>query len=272
MKELLHIGERNSVKEYGSNPWDAAHGITMGPIVVNERTENYGRDIIQGNDSYENPTRGVIVNTVQFDAELIPIFTVSPPPVPQYSLQGFLLKASDIQKFFMPTQEYDAGVKFGILTCDFVTPRINVHDYTAHGYTEVHYDPSQNPWLGVYGQNDIYKHYLHTFPGKFAWAGIVLAGYDLTAWFGALTFGYTYSWYNTNPTSEDMIFVQFYGYPIFTAAQYAQILANPNTCNIAFTLYDGNSVNAIYSNADIIRGNKWAQMDTGQTRSHGIEP
>ena len=267
MKELLHIGERNSVKEYGSNPWDTAHGITVGPIIVNERKETATpRQILQGNDSYANPTRGVVINTLQFDAELIPVFTETPPPVPEYNLQAFIMKAEDLERFFMPTQEYDAKHKFGLLTCDLVSPRVNIHNFGLHDYTDIHYDPSQNPWLGVYVANDVYKHYFHTFPGRYTCAALIKAGYDLTGALALNVLGYTYGWFAINPTPVDLVIVQFYGFPTFTAAQYAEILAHPNTCNVAFCTYDGNSVNSISANADIIRGNKWSQADTDQSR------
>lgn len=268
-KDLLHIEDRPYLKEYSDNPWDTAHGTTMGPIAVNQRIETTPRDIVFGNSSYTGGTnltavRGIVINTIQFDAELVPMFTQGDGGT--YVLQGIFMKREDLINFFMPTQEYSATVKFGLLTCDLFTFRTNVHDYTSHIYTETHYDPSQNAWLAAYTMNDIYKHYFHTFPLKFAWASNLDAGTDMTAFIGAVVFGYQYSWFASPITTNDMILIQCYGGLTFTAAQYAQILAHPNTCNVGVGLYDGNSVNAIYSNTDIIRGNKWSQAETGRNR------
>lgn len=266
--DILRIEDRPYIKEYKSNPWDTAHGTTMGPIAVNQRIETTPRDIIFGNNSYTgwvtgvNATRGIVINTIQFDAELVPMFTGDDQL--GYTLQGVFMKREDLINFFMPAQDSGPTSQFGLLTCDLFTFRTNMHDYTAHAYTEIHYDPFQNPWLGAYTMNDLYKHYFHTFPLKFAWASNLDADTDMTAFIGAVVFGYQYSWFASPITTSDMIMIQTYGSLVFNAAQYAQILAHPNTCNVGVGLYDGNSVNAIYSNADIIRGNKWSQADTGQ--------
>lgn len=262
--DILRIEDRAYVKEYDSNPWDSAHGTTMGPIIVNQRKETTPRDIIFSNDSYANVTRGIVINTTQFDAELVAMFT--PGDGATFILQGLFMKREDLQKYFMPANESSATTTFGLLTCDLFTFRTNVDDFANHSYTELHYDPYENPWLGAYTRNDIYKHYFHTFPLKFAWAIDIDAGTDMTPYLGGVVFGYQYSWFNQPVATTDMILIQCYGAATFPQGHYLEILAHPNTCNVGFGLYDGNSVNAIYSNTDIIRGNKWSQTNTGKAR------
>jgi len=270
-KDLLRIEDRPHLKEYSDNPWDTAHGTSMGPIIVNQRKETTPRDIVFGNSSYTGGTnltavRGIVINTIQFDAELVPIFTQGDGAT--YILQGIFMKRSDLLNYFMPAQESSATTRFGLLTCDLFTFRINVDDFATHSYADVHYDPYENPWLGAYTMNDIYKHYFHTFPLKFAWATEIDAGTNMAAFLIGIVFGYQYSWFSQPTSTEDMILIQCYGALTFTQAQYLEIEAKPNTCNVGVGLYDGNSVNAIYSNTDIIRGNKWSQANTGQSREN----
>lgn len=269
MRDILRIEDRNYTKEYGNNPWDTSHGTSIAPIVVNERKEeSTPRQIIFGNSSYLNDTRGVRFNTTKFDVEIVPVFLSIPF---FYYLVGICVKASDIDEFFMHMVDTDASTQWGPLTCDLVTPRVNLHDYQNHSYTETNYDPSQNPWLAAYTQLDLYKHYFHTFPLKYAFAARVATGSDVTANIlitppFALSYGYQYSWFNPTSATEDMFFIQAGGSPVFNPVQYTQISTYGSTANVAYSLYDGNSVDAICANADVIRGNTWAQAQTGQFR------
>lgn len=262
--DILRIEDRPYVKEYDSNPWDTAHGTTMGPIAVNQREEIAPRDILFGNDSYANATRGIVINTVQFDAEVVAMFTGDDQS--GYTAQGIFTKREDLINFFMASQEYRNKMEFGLLSCDLFTFRTNTDDYSSHWYTELHYDPYENPWNSAYNMNDIYKHYFYTFPLNFAWALNIDSGANIIPITLGAVFGYQYSWFSSTTTVSDMILIRCYNSVTFTALQYAQILEHPNTCNVGFGLYDGNSVNAVYSNTDIIRGNKWSQANTGQTR------
>lgn len=270
MKDLVRIEDRPYLKEYNANIWDVSHGTLFGPIVVQERQETQAHNIVFGNSSYANTTRGVVINTTAFDIEVVPVFVSL---LTNHYLIGICLKETDAGKFFMPMAPSSASVMFGPLTTDLITLRTDNDDYGDHDYTELHYDPSHNPWIAAYTAFDNYKHYFHSFPMRYAYVAKVLAGHDITTDTNLINspilfveYGYQYSWFTPTNTSVDMIFVPALGYPVFTDDQYDEVEATGNLCNLAFTTYDGNSLNSLMSNADIIRGNIWAQADTGQGR------
>ena len=241
--DIFVMPERNVEKKYNSDVLTQSHFLNLSNNIVSENKSEVENDIVFGNDSYDNESRGVMFNIVAFDEEIIVLFTEK---VGIYKTVGAIARASNYKKYFMPTVVDSSTEQSGIFVLDFINP-------STDSIVTTLIDPSEKE------THDVFYHNLATTPSSWMNAKIYGVGHDLSALFSYASAAY--SWFDASSATEEYLYIPAPNYPQYNSVQYTNFFSGKfYKSALGYSVFDGNSVDLIESNTDVIRSNKYAPV------------